>query len=191
MIREQGIVKSFFNVFIMINPFLCLIGQFNYINVHYYLQEQNKEQLITYICRDEEVFMKKGKKRLRDMTWDDYGISRNRYKELKAFCMQYEEKQKSVLRGAENMHYADRYAVRNVIYCRDCRMIEEAAITAAPGIWQYIIKSVTQDLPYEAVEYSGELGRIIVGKTDFYAYRRLFYYCLDGLRIGDKSRVLL
>ena len=28
------------------------------------------------------------KKRLRDMTWDDYGISRNRYKELKAFCQQ-------------------------------------------------------------------------------------------------------
>ena len=24
-----------------------------------------------------------GKKRLRDMTWDDYGISKNRYKELK------------------------------------------------------------------------------------------------------------
>ena len=32
------------------------------------------------------------KKRLRDMTWDDYGISRHRYQELKAFCLQYYEK---------------------------------------------------------------------------------------------------
>lgn len=28
-------------------------------------------------------------KRLRDMTWEDYGISKNRYDELRAFCLQY------------------------------------------------------------------------------------------------------
>lgn len=39
------------------------------------------------------------KKRLRDMTWDDYGISRHRYEELKAFCLQYEEKKAKINRG--------------------------------------------------------------------------------------------
>lgn len=28
-------------------------------------------------------------KRLRDMTWEDYGISKHRYQELKASCLQY------------------------------------------------------------------------------------------------------
>lgn len=33
-----------------------------------------------------------GKKRLRDMTWDDYGLSRDRRRELRAFCLQYDKK---------------------------------------------------------------------------------------------------
>ena len=137
-------------------------------------------------------------KRLRDMNWNDYGISKNRYKELKAFCLQYDEK-KSKIRygisggqsdGLPRAHsvesQVERQAIENNIYKQDCAMIEEAAIKANPGIWKYILKSVTLGLPYEFVEYDDELGRITVGKTDFYAYRKLFYYFLHQLKIGDK-----
>lgn len=81
----------------------------------------------------------------------------------------------------------EQQAINNERYTKDCHMIEEAAIRANPVIWKYIIKSVTQGLPYEFIEYDDELGRITVGKTDFYAYRRLFYSFLNDLKIGDKS----
>lgn len=138
------------------------------------------------------------KKRLRDMNWDDYGISKNRYKELKAFCLQYDEKKSKIKyeisatqndgqpRGHNTRSRTEDQAIENDIYKRDCAMIEEAAIRANPCIWKYILKSVTLGLPYEFVEYDEEMGRIAMGKTDFNAYRRLFYHYLDLLKIGFK-----
>lgn len=142
-----------------------------------------------------------GKKRLRDMTWDDYGISKNRYKELKAFCLQYDEKKSRIQYGTSGSppmweggasgcgsagKPVERQAIENESYSKDCRMIEEAAIRANPGIWKYILRSVTQDLPYEFVEHDEELGRITVGRTEFYAFRRLFFFYLHKIKIGYK-----
>lgn len=141
----------------------------------------------------------KKKKRLRDMTWDDYGISKYRYQELKAFCMQYDEKKEKIQYGMKGMRQdgmpgggpstespVEQQAIDNITYLKDIRMIEEAAVRANPGIWKYILRSATQGLPYEYVEYDQELGKIMVGKTDFYAYRKLFYHYLDKKQIGDK-----
>lgn len=137
-------------------------------------------------------------KRLRDMTWDDYGISKYRYQELKAFCLQYEEKKNKIKYGLSSMNHdgtsgsggiskpTEQQAINNEQYKRDCLMIEEAAVRANPGIWKYILKSVTLGLPYEFIEYDDKLGRIPVGKTEFYAVRRKFYHCLDLLKSGDK-----
>lgn len=72
------------------------------------------------------------------------------------------------------------------MYQKDCEMIEQAAIAAAPEIYQYIIKSVSNDLSYQYIEYDDKLGRIPVGINEFYGYRRLFYHYLDKLKIGDK-----
>ena len=140
-----------------------------------------------------------GKKRLRDMTWDDYGISKNRYKELKAFCLQYGEKKGRIQYGAGGSPPAwaitggrnagsqeKRQAIENESYTKDCKMVEEAAIRANPGIWRYILRSVTQDLPYEYVEYDEEQRRITVGRTEFYAFRRLFFFYLHEIKIGYK-----
>lgn len=138
------------------------------------------------------------KKRLRDMSWDDYGISRNRYKELKAFCLQYDEKKAKISRGISAANYeaisrngaagslVENQAIENEMNMKDCRMIEEAAIRANPGIWKYILKSATLGLPYEYIEYDEEQGKIPIGKTDFNAYRRLFYHYLDKIKSGFK-----
>lgn len=137
------------------------------------------------------------KKRLRDMSWDDYGISKNRYKELKAFCQQYDEKKNKIQYGLPSVKQDDmprgsrsteslveQQAIENAIYLRDIRIIEEAAVKTNPTIWKYILKSVTQDLAYEFIIHDAEQGRIPMGQTDFYAYRKLFYHYLDKLKLG-------
>lgn len=146
--------------------------------------------------------MKTKKKRLRDMTWDDYGISRNRYKELQAFCLQYDEKKSKINRGINAVandgmpkgnfkkNTLEMNAIRNVIYQRDCEMIEQAAVAASSEIYPYIIKSVTNDLSFPFIEYDKKLGRIPIGKTEFYGYRRLFYHYLDLIKSGDKLDLL-
>lgn len=142
------------------------------------------------------------KKRLRDMTWEDYGISKNRYDELRAFCLQYEEKKSKISRGVGNINYdgmpkgnykenpLERMAIRNVTYQKDCEMIEQAAMAASSEFYQYIIKSVTNGLSYGFIEYDEHLGRIPIGKTEFYAIRRRFYHFLDLIKSGDKINLL-
>jgi hypothetical protein len=97
--------------------------------------------------------------RVRNISWKDYGISVQTQRELKEFCFLYDEKKK---RG-------------NRQDLTDCKMIEEAA--------RDLLKSVTDDLSYEYLEFDDTLGRIPVGKTDFYGYRRKFYDCLLKKRI--------
>ena len=142
------------------------------------------------------------KKRLREMTWDDYGISRHRYEELKAFCLQYNEKKAKISYGLKGVvqdgqphgsstgNPTEAAAIRNTIYLKDCEMIEQAAIAASAEIYAYIIKSVTNDLSYQFIEYDKKLGRIPMGINEFYGYRRLFYHYLDKIKIGDKLDLL-
>nr|DAP85531.1 MAG TPA: hypothetical protein [Caudoviricetes sp.] len=140
--------------------------------------------------------MDKSKRRIRDFTWNDYGISTFRYRELKNFCLQYDEKKSKIhygLNGVSNNgmpkgnsmgNPVEVNAISNTVYKRDCEMIEEAARQACPEFWRYIVKSVTNDLPYELIEYDEQQGRIPIGKTDFYGYRRLFYKNLHNLKLG-------
>lgn len=141
----------------------------------------------------------KKEKRLRDMSWEDYGISKNRYKELKAFCMQYDEKKNKIQYGINASRQdgmpsgsrstkspVEQQAINNEIYLKDIRMIEEAAVRANPGIWRYILKSVTKDLSYECVEYDDEYGKIQMCRNEFYGTRRKFFAILDKMKLGHK-----
>lgn len=77
-------------------------------------------------------------------------------------------------------------AIENMMYKHDCAIIEESAIRANPSIYRYILRSVTMNNSYEEIEYDEEYGKIPYGKTDFYGYRRLFFYYLHRIKIGDK-----
>lgn len=77
-------------------------------------------------------------------------------------------------------------AIENIRFKRDCEIIEEAARKTDRELAPYLLKSVTKNLSYEYLEYDQELGRIPVGKTDFYGYRRRFFYYLQKLKNGDK-----
>ncbi len=55
-------------------------------------------------------------------------------------------------------------------------IIRQAAHQTNEDVALYLVKSVTQNKSYDKIEFDRELGRICVGKSDFYGYRRYFYY---------------
>ncbi len=148
--------------------------------------------------------------RLRFITFEDYGISTERSKELKHFCLQYGEKQRIASRGAYGLHGLDyskigarsgfrgspteAAAVRNLTRQeharRDCKMIEDAALWAAsagdyPEGWRVVLQSVTEGINFEVLQARGEF--IPWTRTDFYAVKRALYYRLDVLQHGDSD----
>ena len=133
---------------------------------------------------------------MRDKTWNDYGISKYRYQELKNFCLQYDEKKRKIQYGISGMctdnlgasgssgasDPTSKLAMRHMNYLKDIQMIEMSAVETDRVLYPFLLKSVTQDLSYEDIEYDDIYGRIPYGKTDFYAYRRKFYSILNDKR---------
>jgi len=102
---------------------------------------------------------KKCRKLIRDYTWEDYGISKERYRELRDLCR------------------SGKYDA----------LVRSAAHIAAPDIEQYIYLSVTKKMSYWAFKVKWELRemeRMPYNHNDFYGYRRYFYY-LFGERIRE------
>lgn len=129
------------------------------------------------------------KKRLRDMSWEDYGISIYRYKELKAFCLQYPEKKEKLEYGLKAAgeqiansgqigRPTENQAVKNSHLSKDCMMIEEAAKVAASDLYPWILASVTEGLSYDELEAHTKFGKVPICKKDFYGIRRKFYALL-------------
>ena len=107
------------------------------------------------ICNEKQEFKQfsfiEKKKLTRLFTLQDYGITRERYNELKALC--------------QSGKYDD--------------VVRSEARRANEIISEYILLSVKKNLSFEGVEYAKGLGRIPCGRTDFYGYRRLFYHLFD------------
>ena len=125
-------------------------------------------------------------KALRNMSYEDYGISKERYLELKNFCLQYDQKKEKIrYDGSSAIRYdgmphaqntgnpTEREAIRNIMNRRDCEMIEQAAMETSAVLYPYILLSVSTGLPYEY------LGNVPICDKDFYGYRRLFFHHLD------------
>lgn len=86
-------------------------------------------------------------------SWEELGISEKRRRELKEIARRDE--------------YAD--------------IVTEAALRIDRLAAPHVILAVTKNLSYELVEFDARLGRCPVGKTAFYAERRLFFHYLDEL----------
>jgi len=103
---------------------------------------------------------RKHKKPIRDYTWQDYGISKARYRELRDICQSGEYE----------------------------TLVRTAAHTAAPDIEKYIFLSVVKNKSYRALEAKwdlGEMERMPYNANDFYGIRRYFYHLFDkALREG-------
>lgn len=150
--------------------------------------------------------MSKVNERLRALTWDDYGISKGRYKELQGFCLQYREKKRD---AADIEGYAlavaeggggggnriskptETAAIRHYLQSkraiRDCRIIEEAAMWAANAggykkAWRAILRNVTDGVGYDTLLAAFDLPFSV---ADFYGARRAFFHRLDQLQRNE------
>ncbi len=92
-------------------------------------------------------------------SFEELGISKARYLELRSGCMTGK-------------------------YSR--RMLSKACI-GLEDVKPWILLSVTENKPYEVIEFDARLGRICVGRTNFYALRRQFYHNLDCLLKNEQG----
>lgn len=143
--------------------------------------------LATEIGKKEEILIVQFNKR--DMKLSDYNISRAKYNELKYFCMQYGEKKQKIQnayglkavendgmpRGNQTGNPVAQEAIRNVMLQNEVTLIEETAREAAPTIYQWLLKNVTEGIPYEWLDVPS-------GRRQFYEDRRYFFYLLAQKR---------
>lgn len=125
---------------------------------------------------------------LRGTSYDDYGISKQRYLELKALCRQYREMKQKIGYGlsaikADGMPHGydisqptESAAIHNLGIWWRVQMIEVAAGRATkgyiPAMYDCLMLNVTEGIPYYALD-------IPVCDKDFWALRRLFFHELD------------
>ena len=131
----------------------------------------------------------KNKISIRNMKLCDFNISRAKYNELKYFCMQYGEKKRELdgsygisavvndgmPKGNLSGKPTEQTAVRNVMLQKDVALIEWAADEAGDNIQRWLIKNVTEGIPYEWMD-------VPCGRRQFYEMRRYFFYLLAQKR---------
>lgn len=122
----------------------------------------------------------------KDLSLKEYGISRMRFRELKYYCLQYAEKKQklSALLGVSAVQYdgmpkgntvsdsTAALAAKVAEIGEELKIIEETALEAAPGIHIWLLKNVTEEIPYEYMP-------VPCGRRQFYLARRKFFYLLS------------
>ena len=118
--------------------------------------------------------------RKRDMKLSDHNISRDKYNELKYFCLQYWQKKQEIdrnygidgfsqdgmPRGTSSSNPTEKKALRIAQLKRDTELIEQTA---------WILKNVTSGVPYEYMD-------VPMGRRKFYEARRYFFFLLAQKR---------
>ncbi len=120
----------------------------------------------------------------------EYSISRHRYRELKEFCLQYEEKKAELqqiytstsvtpeiaVMGGIPGKPTEQKAMRAAKLKEEIELIDnciEEACEGAVGLIKTLRKSVLDDYKFY------ELGDVPCGRNLFYKYRRKFFFILD------------
>lgn len=126
----------------------------------------------------------------RDLRLDQYGISWRRYRELKYFCMQYNEKKekiKSIIglsavnyghvagRNKKNHSQTEIQAIKVDKLSDDVKLIEDTINEADNTIYKQLLENITESVPYEYLQ-------VPCGRRQFYRARRKFFYLLSQKR---------
>lgn len=122
----------------------------------------------------------------RDLKLDNYGITKEAYRELEYFCLQYEKKKRSLSecyslrspvcsdmpRSGGTGNPTAKQALNAIKLQKDLCLIEQTAIEASRELYPYLLKNVTdRSMTYEKMA-------VPCGRRQFYEYRRLFFYLL-------------
>lgn len=123
----------------------------------------------------------------KDLNLEKYKISKYRYRELKYFCLQYDEKKQrlAALRGLGAVTYSSELhgseisdptaakAERVQQLARDIELIEQTVMEVDSVNYRSLLANVTStNLPYEYLTPA-------CGRRQFYEDRRKFFYLLD------------
>lgn len=124
-----------------------------------------------------------------------YWVDKNRYYELKHFCLQYPTWKKAYaeLDGFSG-HKTDsvatsrsndpgdptyKYAEERLLYSNRMKLIEQAAIAADAELASYILQAVTEGLSYTTLKNKFEIP---CGRDMYYDRYRRFFWLLDKTR---------
>lgn len=126
---------------------------------------------------------------------NQYWISRHRFYELKHFCLQYHDWKSSAELMLEcrkhspwNPNFVKHTGLSDPVYqCVMLReefmermdMVEKAAKAAAPDLWPYLLKAVTEGISYEHLVAQMEIP--CCKETYYEAFRR-FFWAISKLR---------
>lgn len=149
----------------------------------------------------------------RDIKLDDYGISKRRYQELRAFCLQYNEwrdelKYETNSVKAQQMtgmpfvggisNTTQDIAIRRENLVQKCHVVERTMIKAITtlkkgntnkllydGDYQDIYDHMMKAVTIEDINYTYlfEVMNIKIGRDSYYKLRRYFYFLLDKSKI--------
>lgn len=128
--------------------------------------------------------------RKHDIKLDKYEISRNRYRELYNFCLQYNEKKERLkslyaltipqiqdrVQSSITADQTQKKAIAAEKLSRDISLIEQTAIEADSEIHEYVLMNVTNQVPYTYLRYEMYMP---CGQDKFYKARRKFFYLLS------------
>lgn len=129
----------------------------------------------------------------RDLRLDQYGISKNRQRELVWFCKQYPEWKKDLhhfttLKGHEitdmpkatkkDISPTEELAFKKMKLQSKCELIENTAKEASIDLYPYIIMSVCKEVNFAQLQKNG----IPCSQNSFYELRRYFFVLLDKNR---------
>ena len=134
---------------------------------------------------------------IRPLNHSKYGISKNRFKELYYWCLQYSEWRDELryktdtVRSIEitaiptahgNRDATQNLAIRRAQLTQNCKIIEQTAIEADPDLYQYLLKAVTdEEVTYR---YLKMVMGIPCGKKMYYDRRRKFYWLLSQRKLS-------
>jgi hypothetical protein len=120
----------------------------------------------------------------------EYNISRHRYRELKEFCLQYEEKKAELqqiytsstvapeitVKGGMPGNPTENKAMRALKLKSDIELIDNTlnlACEKAVGVIPFLKKNITEGVGFSY------LGYVPCSPKLFYKYRRKFFFLLD------------
>ena len=123
-----------------------------------------------------------------------YWVSKHRYYELKHYCLQYKDWERSyiaidglsakalnqtVVQTSEISNPTVKYAEAKIYFSNKMNMIEKAAEEADPELSCYILKAVTEGYSYD---YLKTVLEIPCCKETYYQRYRKFFWILSELR---------
>lgn len=103
----------------------------------------------------------------KDIKLDQYHISKEQYRELRYFCLQYPQKKKKRMTNTRSPVQEQ--------YLKDCELIEQTAIEADSEWYQQLIAGVTEDLPWYCLRLRRGLA---LSEKQYNHKRRIFFYLL-------------